>query len=118
MFSFFKPSKASRQPLLINGDRKSVPFEKMTVRACDTDTSIFYMSDGKEFYLGACYTGLAITGADAATVEKFKSALSMQIPAGSFVQFALLSSPDVEAYLSQYLANKEHATPILNELAN
>jgi conjugal transfer ATP-binding protein TraC len=117
MFSFFKSSKASRQPLLINGDRKSVPFEKMTVRACDTDSQMFYMSDEKEFYLGACYTGLPITGADAATVEKFKSALSMQIPAGSFVQFALLSSPDVEGYLSQYLSNKEKATPILNELA-
>jgi conjugal transfer ATP-binding protein TraC len=117
MLSFFKSSKASRQPVLIDGDRKSVPFEKLTVRACDTDSNIFYMSDGKEFYLGACYTGLPIGGADAATVDKFKSALSMQLPPGSFIQFALLSSPDVESYLDRYLANKEYATPILSELA-
>ncbi|MBK4737833.1 type IV secretion system protein TraC [Noviherbaspirillum pedocola] len=117
MFSLFKSSKTAKQPILIDGDRKSVPFEKLTVRACDTDSKIFYMSDGKEFYLGACYTGLPITGADAATVDKFKSALSMQLPAGSFVQFALLSSPDVEDYLGQYLSNKEQATPILTELA-
>jgi len=41
MLSFFKSSKASKQPLLINGDRKSVPLEKLTVRACDTNSNKF-----------------------------------------------------------------------------
>ena len=75
----------------IKGERISLPHAKLTVRAIDTDTKVFFCSDGTEHYLGACFVSDALTGASASTVDKLQSALSMSFPPGTFIQIGMLA---------------------------
>ncbi len=86
-------SKGSKSTPTIDGDRDNVPYAKLTVRAWDPDTNLLLASDKGEHYLGACFIADPLKGADDATVDKFRSALSMPFPAGTFIQIGLLSSP-------------------------
>lgn len=92
---------------MIFSDRRDTPFEKLTHRAVDASGKIFLMSDGNNHYLGACYVGLPLTGAGEGTVTKLASALSLPLPAGSFVQIGLLATPDVDFYVTNYLSSKK-----------
>jgi len=100
----------------IKGNRTTVPHAKLTVRAVDTDTKVFFCSDGTEHYLGACFVSEALTGASASTVDKLQSALSMSFPPGTFIQIGMLASPDVGEYIDAYVNNKPNSTPILRAL--
>lgn len=100
----------------IKGDRLSVPHAKLTVRAIDSDTKVFFCSDGTEHYLGACFVTDALTGASSSTVDKLQSALSMSFPPGTFIQIGMLASPDVGEYIDAYVNNKPAPSPILKAL--
>lgn len=100
----------------IKADRLSVPHAKLTVRAIDPDSKIFFCSDGNEHYLGACFVSDALTGASASTVDKLQSALSMGFPPGTFIQIAMLESPDVGEYIDAYVNSKTAKEPILKAL--
>lgn len=117
MFGFVKSSSVNDGPKIIQPDRVSVPFSKLTVRSQDPDTNIFYCSDGEEVYLGACFVAEALRGADDSTVDKFRSGLGMAFPAGTFVQFGLLTSPDVTPIIDYYLDGKDKGGDVPEELA-
>ncbi|ABM97146.1 F-pilin subunit assembly into extended F pili (plasmid) [Methylibium petroleiphilum PM1] len=87
-------------------ERDNVPFANLTVMAHDPATRLFHMTDGEVSYLGACFVGDPLTGADQSTVDKFSSAFGMPFPAGTFVQIGLLSTPDVDEYLDAYVGAK------------
>lgn len=117
MFGILKSKKEDPVDVpLIEGTRESVPYGKFTVVSHDSETNIFYCSDGAEFYLGACFVGETLNGADGTTVEKFRSGLGMLFPVGTFVQIGLLSSPDVMSILDRYLAKKSNADGINGEI--
>lgn len=115
MFGFLKSAKASTPPMVVP-DRTSTPFEKITALAYED--GVFVCSDGAEHYLGACFIGDPLTGADSSTVDKLRSALGMPLPAGSFLQIGQLASPDVEEYLHCYADKKVQADLVPAELAN
>ncbi|MBJ2286850.1 TraC family protein [Pseudomonas sp. MF6755] len=100
----------------IKGDRVTLPQAKLTVRAVDPDSKVFFCSDGTEHYLGACFVSDALTGASSSTVDKLQSALSMAFPPGTFIQIGMLASPDVGEYIDAYVNNKPNSTPILQAL--
>ncbi|MBG6083004.1 type IV secretion system protein TraC [Rubrivivax gelatinosus] len=90
----------------LQGHRANVPFANLTVMAYDPPTQLFHTTDGKASYLAALYVGAPLGGASSSTVEKFKAALAMPLPPGSFVQLGLLSTGDVEELLDGYTAGK------------
>ncbi|KAA0946263.1 F-pilin subunit assembly into extended F pili (plasmid) [Pseudomonas veronii 1YdBTEX2] len=100
----------------IKGDRVTLPQAKLTVRAVDPESKVFFCSDGTEHYLGACFISDALTGASTSTVDKLQSALSMAFPPGTFIQIGMLASPDVGEYIDAYVNNKPNSTPILRAL--
>lgn len=87
-------------------ERDNFPFANLTVVAYDPATHLFHTTDGEASYLGACFVGDPLTGADQSTVDKFSSAFGMPFPAGTFVQVGLLSTPDVDEYLDAYVGAK------------
>ncbi|MWL91854.1 type IV secretion system protein TraC [Cupriavidus sp. SW-Y-13] len=110
-------SKGSKSTPTIDGDRDNVPYAKLTVRAWDPDTNLLLASDKGEHYLGACFIADPLKGADDATVDKFRSALSMPFPAGTFIQIGLLSSPDADEFFDAYMAGKDTENEVLRALA-
>lgn len=117
MFGLFKSESTVKEPV-IEGDRANLPFEKITAISSDPDSKLIYCSDGTEHYLGAVFMTAPLRGADSSTVDKFRSALSMPFPAGSFVQIGLLSAPDTEDALYAYTKAKYLCeNDVLRELA-
>jgi conjugal transfer ATP-binding protein TraC len=92
---------------MLTGVRKNTPFQDLTVRAYDPESKVFLTADEKSSYLGSCFIGEPLTGADETTVDKLRSSFSMPFPAGTFVQIGLLSTPDVEDYLAAYMNGKD-----------
>lgn len=79
--------------------------EFIPVLAWDQDTGVFLCNDG---YLGVCYYGPPMIGADDTTSEMLRGAFSMPVPDGSFVQISLIGMPNVRAYLDRYLLRREN----------
>lgn len=115
MFGFLKSAKTSA-PQMVVPDRTSTPFDKLTPLAFED--GIFSCSDGNEHYLGACFVGEPLAGADGSTVDKLRSALGMPLPPGSFIQIAQLASPDVDDFFKFYKNKKATADAVPFELAN
>lgn len=85
------------------------PWRRLTVRGCDTGYKVFFCADEDtgEKYLGACFTSApAMIGGDEGTVDRFRAALGIAMPPGTFIQIGMFASPDVEAPLERYAANK------------
>ena len=97
--------------------RRNTPWRYITARAYDADARVFFMaSELGEYHLGALWVGSPLLGADAGTVEKLRSALSTPLPAGSYIQIALFSDPDIEWATDAYLSNKNGTNnPVLKE---
>ena len=98
-------------------ERKNTPWRYITARAYDEDGRVFFMaSELGEYHLGALWVGSPLLGADAGTVEKLRSTLSIPLPAGSFIQIAMLSDPSIEWATDAYLRNKHDTNnPVLKE---
>jgi conjugal transfer ATP-binding protein TraC len=117
MIGLFKSEGSTKAPI-IEGNRKNLPYAKLTVTAFDEDAKVFYAADDHEQYLGACFIADPLRGADSSTIDKFRSALSMPFPAGTFIQIGLLSSPDTDDLMNLYVDDKLHcANDMLRELA-
>lgn len=98
-------------------DRRNRPFRHIPVRSCDPNTKVFLLqSESNESRLGVCYQGPTMGGADEGTVARLKSVLSTPLPAGSMVQFGLLSEPDVNGALARYMNEKTRATGLLERM--
>lgn len=110
-------SEMAASKATLKGDRTSIPQKKLNVRAIDPDSKVFFCSDGNEHYLGACFVSDALTGASSSTVDKLQSALSMNFAAGTYIQIAMLESPDVGEYIDAYLNSKPALNPILKALS-
>lgn len=91
--------------------RKNTPWRYITTRAYDEEAGVFFMaSELGEYHLGALWVGSPLLGADAGTVEKFRSALSVPLPENSYIQVGLFSDPDIEWATDAYLNNKRSAS--------
>lgn len=88
------------------------PDEYMPVNSYDPETGIFFCDDG---YLGVCYWGDPVNGADDTTAEMLKGAFSLSLPEGSFVQMSLIGMPDIDTQISRYRDRREQG---INRLTN
>jgi conjugal transfer ATP-binding protein TraC len=84
---------------------RSLPDEFIPVNAYDEETGVFLCDDG---YIGVCYTGNPVNGADDTTAEMLKGAFSLSLPAGSFIQISLLGMPDIDSMLVNYRYRREN----------
>lgn len=72
----------------------------------------------KTVYLGAMWIAEPMSGLDEGTLMSLQSMLAGTFPAGCIIQFGLLSSPDIDIGIHQYLHKKKNAPhPLLTELA-
>jgi len=96
----------------------SLPYSDLTVRAVDDAETIFhgYDDQDKGAWLGSAFTISPLMGANQGTVDSIKAALSIGLPPGSFVQFGLLSHPDVNESVGRYMSKKYQAKPLTAEL--
>lgn len=83
--------------------QRELPDHFIPVHAYDPDTGIFLCDDG---YLGVCYWGDPINGADDTTAEMLKGAFSLPLPEGSFVQLSLVGIPDIDAVVYSYIERR------------
>lgn len=88
------------------------PDEYIPVIAHDEETGVFLTDDG---YIGVCYWGDPVNGADDTTTEMLKGALSIALPEGSFVQLSIIGMPDIDSQVGRYRQRREHA---LDEIAD
>lgn len=92
-----------------SASQNRTPWQRLSVRGCDTGYQVFFCADEDtgEKYLGACFASKpAMIGGDEGTVDRFRSALGIAMPPGTFIQIGIFASPDVEAPLDRYAANK------------
>lgn len=92
------------------------------IQAFDAGTNTFsgpIPGDKKNrIYLGALWIGEPMIGLDEGTLISFQSVLSGNFPSNAVVQFGILSSPDIDQSIAEYLYKKKDAGhPILTELA-
>lgn len=67
-------------------------------------------------FLGACFVGQPLYGADDTTVERLKSVFSAAFPAETILQITLLSTPDIDPTVSRYV-EKRKEIPFLDTLS-
>ncbi|MBV7542106.1 type IV secretion system protein TraC [Acidovorax sp. sic0104] len=71
----------------------------LPVNSYDPETGIFFLDDG---YLGVCYWGDPVNGADDQTADMLRSAFSLPLPEGSFIQVSLIGMPDIDRHVAAY----------------
>lgn len=84
--------------------QRTNPDEFIPVNAWDEQTGVFHCDDG---YLGVCYWGDPVNGADDTTAEMLKGAFSLSLPPGSFVQVSLIGMPDIDQQIARYRDRRE-----------
>jgi conjugal transfer ATP-binding protein TraC len=98
------------------------PLDKMfCIQSFDDATNTFVGSreGDPSVYLGAMWMGEPVSGFDEGSLLSLQSLLAGSFPAGSIIQFGLISSPDIGGVIDRYLFQKRDAThPLLNELVN
>lgn len=103
---------------MING--KFDPLDKMfSIQSFDTSTNTFagYLDGDKHTYLGAMWISEPLTGLDEGNLLSIQAILSSPFPAGTIIQMGLLSSPDIEETVLDYLGKKDRSrNTVLNEL--
>lgn len=87
---------AKRHSLLFNRERFS---ELVPVNAYES--GLFFM-EGDRDYIGACFVGSPLIGADDSTVEMVRSGLSGDCPDDTLVQVSFLSSSYIENLVKVY----------------
>ena len=96
------------------------PLDAMfSVQSFDSGTNTFcaVRENDRNVYLGAMWVGEPLNGLDQGTLRSLQSLLAGTFPAGTIMQFGLLSSPDIDEGVDNYLQNKSiNAQPIVREL--
>lgn len=88
------------------------PDEYIPVVAYDDENGIFLTDDG---YIGVCYWGDPVNGADDSTAEMLKGAFSVALPEGSFVQLSIIGMPDVDIQIGKYRQRREMGLGIISD---
>lgn len=83
---------------------RTLPDSFIPVNAYDPETGIFLCDDG---YIGICYWGNPVSGADDSTSEMLKGAFSIPLPEGSFIQVSLFGMPDIDSQIYSYEQRRE-----------
>lgn len=97
--------------------RAGVPYKNIPARAYDPESGVFLLqSDSKETRVGICYESNLLNGADDRTVSSLQSALTTRMPDDTFIQFGLLSEPDISDDVAAYLSRKLDSTGVLREM--
>src|SRR5690554_3330476 len=78
--------------------------------AYEEDHGLFYMEDGM---LGFALLMNPLTAADQATLNQLIGSLSQDWPKGSYMQWTLVSSPDLERNLRKMVGMRENANDLL-----
>ena len=89
---------------IANASKRFTPDEYIPVVSYDEETGVFLTDDG---YIGVCYAGDPVNGADDTTTEMLKGALSVALPEGSFVQLSIIGMPDINHQVGCYQARRE-----------
>lgn len=101
-------------------DRHYDPLDSLfCVQSFDEATNTFGASlpGDKNVYLGGVWLGEPITGLDEGMLMSLQSLLAGAFPAGSVMQYMLISSPDIQETVDAYLVRKESANHhLLSEL--
>lgn len=84
--------------------QRTMPDSFIPVNAYDPETGIFLLDDG---YIGVCYWGNPVNGADDTTAEMLKGAFSIPLPDNSFVQVSLIGMPDIDPVIYAYERRRE-----------
>ena len=84
--------------------KRTLPDTFIPVNAYDPETGIFLCDDG---YIGVCYWGDPVNGADDTTAEMLKGAFSIPLPDNSFIQVSLIGMPDIDASVYNYERRRE-----------
>lgn len=83
------------------------------------DDRIIYLEDTtKHAYLGACFYGYPLFGADESSVNQLKSVLSADFPPGTYIQFGLLAHSDVLDPVMEYEERKRFSIASSNDLSD
>lgn len=100
----------SLQRSIAQACKRTTPSQFIPVLTQDAENGVFLLDDG---YIGVCYAGDPINGADDTTAEMLKGALSVALPPGSFVQLSLLGMPDVDAKVGAYRRRRETGVGVI-----
>ena len=93
------------------------PAEFLTFRAYDETHQIFhgYGNNDEDPWLGCAWIAAPLGGVNQQTLDKIVAAMKSGLPAGSVVQFGLLSSPDIDEIVTSYISNKTQES-VLGEM--
>ena len=91
-------SAAERIQAMLDRDN---PQSLLPPLAYNPDTKLIFLDGGA---VGACFIAPMMTGGDDITAMRLETALSAQLPKGSFVQVSLLSTRDIDPIVDRYLA--------------
>ncbi|KQB57328.1 MULTISPECIES: type IV secretion system protein TraC [Acidovorax] len=83
--------------------KRNRPSVHIPVLAYDSDNYVFQCRGG---YLGVCWESAPMVGADDQTADMLANASSLQLPAGSFLQFSMIGLPHIKQYTTSYLKVK------------
>lgn len=92
---------------LMNHASASTLFSEL---AYEEDHGLFYMEDGM---IGFALIMSPLTSADSATLNQLIGSLSQDWPKNSFMQWSLISSPDIERNLRQMIGMRGNANDLL-----
>lgn len=116
MFAGFMSNKSATDVALspATPTSKARPWKYLGAEGeCEEQKLTYFSTPSGQFHLGACFVAPPLLGGDESTYEKLKTALSIPLPAGSFLQIGLLAIPDVFSYVSNYTAKKMGAQGLL-----
>lgn len=86
---------------------KNAPWLGLGMRVFDPTEKLFYsVSPAGEAFLCAFWESAPLLGASDSTIEKLRSALSMTLPPGSFIQLGSLMHNDIDSFLGLYIDSK------------
>ena len=104
--------------------RNTLPSRFLTHRTVSEDGKVFHLynedsgdADTLEPYVGVCFVGKPLVGCDQTTFTQIKSALSMHVPVGGIIQFALFSHPDIRSAVDRYIDDKDPTLGFAHKLA-
>lgn len=96
------------------------PLDRMfSIQSFDVNTNTFagYLDGDKHTYLGAMWISEPLTGLGEGNLLSIQAVLATAYPPGTIIQFGMLSSPDIDETVIDYLDKKDRSQKdILSEL--
>lgn len=106
---------------MFHRNKNSFPYKNINVKACEvtkTGTFLYFNNpDSGECHIGAMGVTVPITGIDEAFIDKVKTVLSVDFPAGTVVQISQFANLDNDDLIAKYQLGKRKGKEIYQELA-